>query len=68
MRRMAVLLLMSALAGCAGRGAVQPPPVCPVLAEPPPSVMATPTTEQKLWAEFFGSEPRPTPSSPPARP
>lgn len=68
MRRMTVLLLTCALAGCAGRGTVQPPPVCPVLAPPPPSVMLPPTTEQQLSAEFFGSAPRPTPGLGPARP
>lgn len=68
MRHTTVLLLTCALAGCASRGPVQPPPVCPVLAPPPPSVMEPPTTEQQLSAEFFGSEPRPTPDSPRAKP
>lgn len=49
-----------ALSGCKSGGGVAPP-TCPVLQEPPASLMMAPTTEAKVRAELFEPQPSATP-------
>jgi len=64
MRKLALIgLLLTCvlgISGCRSGGGVVPP-VCPVLVEPPASLMQTPTTEAKVRAELFEPQPSATP-------
>jgi hypothetical protein len=64
MRKLAMiglwLTFVLAISGCKSGGGVVPP-VCPVLAEPPASLMQPPTTEAKVRAELFEPQPSATP-------
>ena len=71
MRKLALIgLLLTCvlgISGCRSGGGVVPP-VCPVLAEPPASLMQPPTTEMLLRLELFEQAPSPTPKSGDSRP
>lgn len=64
MRKLAMiglwLTFVLALSGCKSGGGVVPP-TCPVLQEPPASLMMAPTTEAKVRAELFEPQPSATP-------